>query len=245
MAMGGLVVDMGEIWERFPSFSLIPTSNGARIEGPLACRVRCPDGREFTLDHFVRIEVPGDFPQSIPTAEVEAGQLHEKWDHFLGADRVALCLGSPFRLRMILRKDPTLIGFLDRVILPYFANHEAFTVGQSLPFGELNHGTSGLLSEYQDILKLEKPTDVLPMLELLGRKRRIANKHACPCRSGMRLGVCHARSLSELRRQILPWEFIRIYKHLRAQDDYTKKLVENEKRKQRDRVGLKQMAALL
>ena len=37
---------------------------------------------------------------------------------------------------------------------------------------------------------------------LTGMKKRVANKHPCPCGSGRRLGRCHCRRVNHLRRTI-------------------------------------------
>ncbi len=73
--------------------------------------------------------------------------------------------------------------------------------GGKLVFGELAHYGPGMLQDYAQLFALASSEQARYALELLGMKRRIANKYACPCGCGVRLGRCRFRHrLLPLRR---------------------------------------------
>lgn len=176
-----------------------PSSDGSLVlEGPLEFRGHNDAHGEVHERFEVRIKVPASFPRELPQAWELGGRIPVRYHTNLG-DKT-LCLGSPLRLFIELRAEPTLLGFVNRCLLPYFFN---FVVGKrtgTLPFGELAHGTRGLLAEYRQLLGAKTASVTLALFRLLGMKKRIANKRHCPCGSGRRVGRCHNRHLNPLRR---------------------------------------------
>jgi len=67
--------------------------------------------------------------------------------------------------------------------------------------GTLLFGNKGEINDYCSIFGLKTPEQVLPTINLLGIKKRHANKQPCPCGCGLRLGKCrlHYR-LNEFRK---------------------------------------------
>ena len=102
-----------------------------------------------------------------------------------------LCLGSPLSLLLKLSKNPRLDGFAENCLVPYlFAISRKLKTGGSFPFGELAHGQAGILSDYAHLFGLKEAKNVGYVLELLGTKKRRANKLLCPCGCPSRLGRC-------------------------------------------------------
>src|SRR5205823_1562005 len=102
-----------------------------------------------------------------------------------------LCLGSPLSLLLKLSKKPTIDGFAESCLVPYlFAISRKLKNGGPLPFGELAHGRKGLRDDYAFLFGLRQPQNVGRVLQLLGMKKRRANKLPCPCGCRKRLGRC-------------------------------------------------------
>ena len=203
----------------YPSIRIVPTRfGGLRINGSFVKKVSCPNGQIFDLEYNLKIVVPPNFPSEIPKVSGVENELHPDWEHYLGDHtKKVFCLGSPLEVLMLIQEKSTLLGFVEKVIFPYLANHEAFKSDQPLPFGELEHYSNGLIVNYEKILSLKGRPAVLEMLRLLGKKRRVANKKPCPCESGKRLGKCHAVKLGPLRRQLATLKFRDCLLHLTNQ----------------------------
>lgn len=186
--------------DQYPDLALRPVGGDGDlvIGGQFSFSASDARGGPAVADTFaIELRVPPGFPTTPPGVRESAGRIprtfHTNHDG-------TLCLGSPLRLRMALRARPDLIGFVEGCLVPYlygFVRHER---GESLPFGELDHGDRGLLDEYRRLLRAPDDRACVELVALLGVRRRIANKRACPCSSGRRVGRCHHRALNHLRR---------------------------------------------
>lgn len=116
-----------------------------------------------------------------------------------------LCLGSPLRLLKIIYNYPSLNGFTNKCLIPYLSavSYKLKNGGEFL-FGELAHGKPGILDDYSILFELSQPSQVEQVIQLLGVKKRIANKKPCPCGCGKRLGVCSFRHKLEEFRKMAP-----------------------------------------
>ncbi|MES2924491.1 MAG: hypothetical protein V4819_23265 [Verrucomicrobiota bacterium] len=169
---------------------------GIRIEGPLSFRALKPHYQEIEDTFELCWDVISDFPRAIPLVFEVGGRIPANY-HKL--DNGALCLGSPLRQRLILSTNPTLSGFVEALVIPYLYNRSYIERYQCLPLGELDHGLSGLIRDYQQLFGVVGSDECVRMLQLLGMKKRSANKNPCPCGSGRRVGRCHNRALNPLR----------------------------------------------
>lgn len=136
------------------------------------------------------------FPRELPTAYEHGGRIPDDFHQFRDGN---LCLGSRLRLLSLVHRDPTLLGYAHRCLIPYLYGYSHKERFGSLPFDELEHGAKGVLDDYCSMFRVDSQDIALALLELLGLRRRVANKRPCPCGSGNLLGRCHHRALNRLR----------------------------------------------
>jgi hypothetical protein len=147
-------------------------------------------GPALTERFSLRIEVPRDFPRTLPTVFEKGGRIPPSGSYHVNGDG-SLCLGSPLRLRWLLRSTPTLMSFAEKCIIPYlYAIAHKIATGGELVFGELAHGRTGELADYVELLQLKSAREARLAISYLGMKKRRANKQPCPCSCGHRLGAC-------------------------------------------------------
>jgi hypothetical protein len=186
----------------FPLMSVRPsrTVSGVVLKGTFAFTARSVTHGELTDDYRLQIIVSSDFPRSVPLVSELERKIPRQDGFHVNADDT-LCLGSPLRLLLQVAEAPTLIGFVDRCLIPYlFAISYKLRHGGRLPFDELDHGVAGLLADYVDLFGLQHPKQALDTLKLLGMKKRRANKLPCPCGCGLRVGKCNFnRTLARFR----------------------------------------------
>lgn len=111
-------------------------------------------------------------------------------------------------------------SFFEEFVVPYLYCYAYLEKFQTDPWPELDHGVSGLLSDYAAILGGPSRTMCAGYIGLLGLRKRIANKKMCPCSSGRRLGKCHNWKLNAIRsklREIPRWVFRREAQMLAAE----------------------------
>jgi hypothetical protein len=182
---------------RQPGLSLLPTeSPDVLIEGELRCHCVGPANVIIDENFAVRIEVPRAFPRALPRVFETQGRVPQTF-HRNGDG--SLCLGSPLAIRLEIADEPTVGRFIERAIVPYLYSHEYFVRFGEMPFGELSHGAVGLEHDVRRLFRLPGRTNAEEFLRLASLKRRHANKHLCPCRSGLRLGRCHAADVHKVR----------------------------------------------
>jgi hypothetical protein len=192
--------ELDKILWAYPGLSLRPFVNGVvRLSGRLVF-VADADGLPRIADVYeVEITAPPGFPRDLPVVKETAGRIPKSF-HTNGDG--SLCLGSPVRLRLTICRQPTLLGFLERCVIPFLYGFSYREKHGVLPFGELDHGSKGLRHDFAELFGLENHDAVTGMVECASIKKRDANKRPCPCGSGRRLGKCHNRRINALRKQL-------------------------------------------
>lgn len=133
-------------------------------------------------DEFVlKIIVPKTFPNDIPVVFELEDRFPKTVDYHIYVDG-SLCLGSPLSIRKRIADNPTISGFVETCIVPFLFSMSLYLKGtKTFVFGELSHGTSGILEDYCQIFDLETFPQVLNLIDILCMKKNIANKQICPC----------------------------------------------------------------
>lgn len=196
----------------FPGLALAPDSTDqqfrredeVRVVGHLAfTTLEQEDRPSLTWSYEIKIIAPRTFPSQLPRIFSIDGQVPENYHTNPAKD---LCLGPSLQLHEILREDPTLLGYVTGTVVPFLYRHR-FTVlypnADPPRWGELAHGTPGLLTYYGDRLGV---TDYGACLALLRpaaqRQQKKGRKEECPCGSGRTLFECHYKQMVELRKSV-------------------------------------------
>lgn len=188
---------LDDLLDRYPALSRRPSDCGdLMLAGTLDYQAVHPSFGTITDSFVLDFRIPPAFPRSIPTVRETAGRIPRDYHRLADGE---LCLGSPLRLLLTIAEHPTLIGFVERCVLPYLVRFTIYERTGNVPFGELAHGNRGLLDDYRQLLRARSDHACVRFMTLLGMKKRVANKLPCPCESGRRFGRCHHRQLNRLR----------------------------------------------
>jgi hypothetical protein len=166
------------------------TGDATVISGEFDFRATHPKFGTVDDAFEIKIEVLPAFPKTVPRVWELAKKIPIDGRHHVNAIDGTLCLGSPIRLLLLLHAKPTLVGFAENCLIPYFFAISRKLNGSSLAFNELAHGNQGLLDDYREIFGVHDPAQAGRTVKLLGMKKRLANKYRCPCGCGKRLGKC-------------------------------------------------------
>ncbi len=193
--------EMEEFLREQPGMSIAPSRNQAiTLNGKFSFSAS-PEGFSRIEDHYnIEIEIPHNFPSDIPIVRGLDDKVKDGGNNHLN-EVLVLCLGSPLKLKMIISEDPTFQGFIENCLLPYLYGVSYKKLHGEFPFGELRHGPKGVIDEYQVLLGLSSPDQVLMAIKQLGMRDRVANKEPCPCKCGHRLGKCDFRNKLNKMRQ--------------------------------------------
>jgi hypothetical protein len=193
-----------------PLMSLQPSAGGIIVlEGDFGFSAVYQGQPQIADRYALRIIVPQKFPNELPEIS-EIGDRIPKVADFHVNDDGTLCLGSKLSLMARLQEQPTLMGFVSRCVVPYlYAMSLKLDHNIDFVFGELEHGTKGLLDDYRTLFGLREEAQLFTTLRFLLMKKRIANKKPCPCGCGKRLGKCRLNDRVRHYRKIFPKAWLR------------------------------------
>lgn len=203
-------LDWRQFIDDYPGMRLWPQPGlDLGIRGRFAFSVHSPEVPEVTDEYELSVIVPVAFPREIPRVRETAGRIPADGKHHRNLDGT-LCLGSPLRLLVNMSKNPTLVGFAESCLIPYlYAMSRNLKEGIPFPFGELQHGKPGELTDYAELFGLKTPDQARMAVQLLGMKENHANKQPCPCGCGKILGRCEFRERLSQMRALAPMDWFR------------------------------------
>lgn len=184
-------LELAAFLAKYPGMSIAPSRDRpVNLIGMFKFSAQIPNGICISDSYYLRISIPEQFPRDIPKAEELNQVIPRDGNHHVNPDGT-LCLGSHLRLLTEVSLYPTLLGFAERCLVPYlYAISHKIKYGGEFIFGELSHGSQGLIDDYRILFGLDIRERVKDVLFLLTTKKRLANKLICPCGCGLRLGKC-------------------------------------------------------
>jgi hypothetical protein len=196
------LTSLSQFLRDYPGMSPAPCSDtGVCLRGKFWFKASVSSGDEIDDSYKLEIVVSDKFPQALPKVKETGGKIPRDGNFHVNPDGT-LCLGSPLRLLRKVHSSPSLTGFADKCLVPYlYAVSYKLMHGGDFVFGELAHGDQGIVDDYSVMLGLKEKHQIQRAIQLLGIKKRIANKKLCPCGCGKRLGACpFHHKLNEFRK---------------------------------------------
>lgn len=173
-----------------------------------------------------------DYPGKLPKVLDEGRYFPRNQEYHTYSDG-SFCLGSELKIKSILRDDHSLTAFFENIVDRFlYAVSHRIEFG-NFPYGELAHGEKGLVDDYGEMFGLKGKLPVLRAFQVLGKRKREANKLPCPCGCDLRLGRCGYRFVLNKFRNIERRRWFR--QHLK--ESFTP-LEKPKRRKKKPRVTL-------
>jgi len=196
----------------YPGMSTAPCSDaGVCLRGKFRFKADVSGSDVIEDSYKLEIFVPDKFPQAFPKVRETGGKIPRDGNFHVNPDGT-LCLGSPLRLLKKVHGTPNLTGYAEKCLVPYlYAVSYKLRYGGNFVFGELAHGDQGIVDDYSIILRLKDKHQITQAIQLLGRKKRIANKKPCPCGCGKRLGVCQFHHILNEFRKMAPVSWVKAH----------------------------------
>ena len=145
-------------------------------------------------DYLIEMVIPSNYPDSLPTVKDKANRIsrdfHKQTDG-------TLCLGASLALRFNFSKQPSLLGFIEKCVIPYLYAYSYNCKYGSLPYGELAHGWEGILDYYKDLFKIDDSQKILRLVKSLAQNQYMAHSR-CPCGSRKKMRDCHGNLIRKL-----------------------------------------------
>jgi len=149
----------------------------------------------------IELTVPHGFPDTLPQVKETGGRIGADYEHRNPGG--TLCLAVPVEQRRVFFEQPTLLGFVNRLVIPYLYGYSFWKKYGRHPFNEAAHGNEGILRHYVDTLSLCDDLAALAVICFLA-EHGYRGHHECPCGSGLRVRACHGPALRALHEHHTP-----------------------------------------
>jgi len=143
----------------------------------------------------VKILIPSDYPDNPPVAKEIAGRIPSVFH----SNHDGLCLAAPIEIRRKFSENSTLLKFVNALLIPYLFAFCYWEEHGVMPFGELSHGSKGIMEYYLEFFKVHSETAVLNLLRALV-SGNYKEHQKCPCGSGIIIRFCHAEYFRKLKK---------------------------------------------
>jgi SEC-C motif-containing protein len=201
-----------ELLLRQPGLRIVPAGSGLVLAGTLEVNAQVL-GKAAIRDRYqIELRIPPNFSRKVPLVFETGGRIPRSYHQLQDG---SLCLGSETRLRLLLTEGLSLVGFVERCVVPYLYRYSYLKTYGEAPFGDLAHGADGIREDLRLLFGVDRDSAVLPFVCLVAMRKRQANKRACPCGSGRRLGRCHNRPVNRLRDRLGRYWFRIVEQQLR------------------------------
>lgn len=168
------------------------------VSGALPFEASVDEMETITETFDIELVIPRDFPDALPEVKESSGRIGKDYEH-RNADGT-LCLAVPVEQRRVFLEQPTLLGFVNGLVIPYLYGHCFWRKYGYHPFDEAEHGYEGIVRHYLGLLDLSDEIAVLAVVCFLF-EYGYRGHHNCPCGSGLTVRACHGSSLRALNEQ--------------------------------------------
>ena len=154
------------------------------------------------LDWYqIEVEFQPDYPESLPIVRETGGRIPRTPDRHVNPQDGSLCVGIPDSFWMDGTARAPLASFMEGPVRTFLLCNSMVENGDRWPFGEWEHGGTGLLRYYSQLLSIPDPRRVLALLECA--TKTLPKGHLpCPCKSGRNFRRCHAQVVREVQQRI-------------------------------------------
>jgi hypothetical protein len=189
-----------ELLAKYPDLRIIPSpADDLKVGGKLSFHVRGPDDVVIADSYRVELRIPASFPAVVPDVFETGGRIPKTYHKLTDG---SLCLAAPTELRLRVGSSTMLAEFVELYVIPYLFGYSYREKHGVSPYGELEHGKDGLRQHFASLFGVTDRAVAQELVRLTSLKKRPANKVACPCGSGRRLGRCHHAIVNELRTKL-------------------------------------------
>ena len=149
----------------------------------------------------IELRIPESYPENLPIVRETGGAIKETYEH-VNPDGT-LCLCVPIKARIVFHNDPTLLGFVNKLVVPFLYGYSYWEKHNVHPFGEQEHGSAGIVQFYMDTFDLRGEKEVVEVVRSLNEYGYDGHR-SCPCGSGRLVKKCHGKILRELHHRHTP-----------------------------------------
>lgn len=185
-----------ELQREFPNVSLSYEKDKFYVRGEIQFLAQYLNNEQLHESYSIELELSSSYPKVPPVSRELEGRIPDTFHTFSNG---TLCLGAPLAIKITFSKNPTLLGFLNSLLIPYLYSFTYMVSYKNLPYGELDHGAKGIINYYMELFQVVSIKSCLEFLYILA-SQKYRGHLLCPCDSGNILRKCHGPLLLELHK---------------------------------------------
>ena len=179
----------------YPNLELSKNGSGYLLNGALNFTASVDRKESITANFDVKISIPHSYPEELPKVFPSGYSLDKRFEH--ANPDGSFCLAVPLEERDIFDSEPTLLGFINNLVVPFLYGYSYFLKYGEHPFGEREHGDKGILDFYLEMFANGDARTVITSLYQFATHGYRAHEK-CPCGSGKKVLKCHKTELKTL-----------------------------------------------
>lgn len=177
------------ILQKYPSLRYCIENDIVKLRGELPIV-------EIDDSYSIEIEFPDNYPKNLPIVKEVGGDIPKELDLHISYDGNC-CLCIPQLEKFYFPDGSNIITFLEKLVIPFFANQAYFKITGTWLNGEYGHGEKGIYEFYSDILQTNNIHLMIIFMILSLQEIKNINLD-CPCSSGKSIKKCHLRYIKQL-----------------------------------------------
>lgn len=192
-----LLHELEVLREECPDLRQDLSDGGISLTGKIRFSLEDPTTRKpaITDEYSVEISIPSDFPATIPIVREIDGKIKRSYEHV--SQSGILCLGIPSELELLLKKHPTIKGFIKHIVTPNLFAYSFYKRYGFMPWPERPAGRNGIYLRYVELFQTADARTVLALLRIVLDGDYKGNCQ-CPCGSTKTLNECHGQDVYSL-----------------------------------------------
>lgn len=191
-----LIREFAEVTDKYDGLTrLVEGKTEVVLSGNLVFEADAPGLPLISESFEVELSIPPDYPQHLPSVREIAGKLDPKFEHLYPNGQ--FCLAVPVEERRLFNAMPSMLGFVDNLVIPYLYSYCHHLQYGTYPFGDRSHGYAGIVNHYQDMLGIVDEFKILALLVGL-LNHGYHGHHSCACGSGKAVRRCHGEHIQLL-----------------------------------------------
>lgn len=188
---------LDEAIQYFPQLKKVVGSDGEFLKGILDI----PNDEGTIIGSFmIEIKYRNGFPNRFPKLFETGGDIRNEADWHKYPDGSCCITVEPDEL-LICRNGITVLEFIQKHSIPYFANHYHKLITGKYKNGEYAHGPEGTFQFYSTLFKTSDMKKWIEYYNHVFKKKsiQIGRNDLCFCGSGQKFKVCHEKVFQDLK----------------------------------------------
>lgn len=202
MNKDAIIEQFKSVEDKYPTLTLVfEESNQVSLSGKLSFEAFCRNDKSTSLaDSFeIKIVIDDHYPAIVPLLYETTEKIPQDFEH-INPDGTC-CLGVPGELSIKFIQNPTLLYFIEELVIPFLYSASWYNRYKVYPFGERPHGLNGIFDYYKEFWHVDNNRVACGLLFVAlstNRNLKYRGHQPCPCNSGIIGRQCHGTQFQNI-----------------------------------------------